>query len=535
MKLSPSQLFRDRFRTKTAKIVLILFLLGIITAQTIRAEVSIFTDENTFVTNAGATLVPLPSNDQAGYSLDFGNVVVTAPNAIPTTSYLGKWWTLCFDIPPLYATPLTNPTIPSAIIVANGEDDYVLQFDTPVNVVGLNIVTNYTAKETLTLKDELGNIIYQNSIDNFTKPNSTVFIGVESIIPIKSLFLDTVNGASQDEAIFKIWTAVKPSELIQNPSFDTGIDDWHCICLNNTTANTVISWDTANYDTAPGSVRVQCADNGGTYKDIQLLTSQFNLVKDTTYLLTFKAKSSAEFTIPYIKLNQASSPWSDYAGPFKGLTIVANGATDWQNYAALFTANATVSDARLTFFLGNALPDGATLNIDTISLKKTIVHQPSARELLPNPDFNSGVSNWSLYCDSSARANRYLDAVDFDTAPVSYKIQCIDSGNTLNSVQLFTMPISITVGKKYQLTFKAKSTSIFTIPSIRLMKATSPWELYASTYSGLTITNDWQSYVITFMANITADDGRITFFLGNALPDGATFWIDSLSLQEVTQ
>jgi hypothetical protein len=151
---------------------------------------------------------------------------------------------------------------------------------------------------------------------------------------------------------------------------------------------------------------------------------------------------------------------------------------------------------------------------------------------LPNPDFDTGDGNWNLFCDASAQANRYLDAVDADTAPVSYEIQCIHSGDTLNSVQLFTMPLTITAGKNYWFTFKAKCSSCFAIPSIRLMKVTSPWTSYASLYSGLTITDDWQSYVIRYTANTTATDGRITFYLGNALPDGAVFTIDSVSLRE---
>ncbi|HEX3047570.1 MAG TPA: hypothetical protein VHY08_22655 [Bacillota bacterium] len=350
----------------------------------------------------------------------------------------------------------------------------------------------------------------------------------------------TNNPASDEEPCWGgMANLVEQPELISNPNFDIGIDGWHCICLEDTTANAAISWDTANYNTAPGSLQVRCADNGGVYKDIQLLTSRFNLVKDTMYLLTFKAKSSASFTIPSIKLNQAGIPWSDYANPFNGLTINAIGAatgattTGWQSYAAIFTANATVSDARLTLFLGNALPENATFNIDTVSLKKITVDPAPASELLPNPSFDTGVAKWNLSCDSSALAYRYLDANDYDTAPVSYMVQCMDSGNTLNSIQLFTMPLGITAGKNYQLSFKAKCSVGFAIPSIRLMKATSPWTNYAAPYSSLMITNDWQTYTIRFAANTTTADGRITFFLGNALPDGAIFKIDSVSLSQL--
>jgi alpha-tubulin suppressor-like RCC1 family protein len=346
--------------------------------------------------------------------------------------------------------------------------------------------------------------------------------------PLVTFSVTDGKGGEGAQAVSITINNVEPAELIQNPGFDNGIDDWYCVCPDITTANAVASWDNVNYDEASGSLRVQCTDNGSTYKDIQLFTDRFSLVNGTTYLMTFRAKSSAEFTIPYIKLSQAAGPWVDYANPFNGLIV----NTEWQAYAALFTANTTADDARLNFFLGNALPEGAVLNIDTVSLKKVIVYLPPAGELLPNPDFYSGNGNWNLTCDPSARANRYLDAMDYDTAPVSYKIQCLNNGNTLNSIQLFTMPIGITAGKSYQLSFKAKCSSSFAIPSIRLMKATSPWTNYASPYYGLTIMNDWQSYSIRFTANITAADGRITFCMGNALPDGGIFKIDSVSLRE---
>ncbi|HEX3047248.1 MAG TPA: LamG-like jellyroll fold domain-containing protein [Bacillota bacterium] len=318
--------------------------------------------------------------------------------------------------------------------------------------------------------------------------------------------------------------------LLSNPDFNNGIEDWHCV--NNTiNVQANLSWDTADYSTAPGSLKVQCYNNGDSYTDIQLLNSQFNLIKDQTYLLTFKAKSSAEFSIHSIKLNQAGSPWTDYADPYTRLTI----NTIWRDYAAIFTANATVSDARVTFFLGGAISDGATFNLDDVNLKEFVANPPTAGELLANPSFELGNSSWSFYSDPTAQAYGYLDPSDFDTAPVSYRIECIQSGGSMNAVQLFTMPFNIEANKNYQLTFKAKCSSNFAIPSIRLMKATSPWTIYAWPLGVASINTEWQTYSVNFTAYTTASDGRLTFFLGNALPPGAVFWIDSVSLNEVGQ
>jgi hypothetical protein len=320
----------------------------------------------------------------------------------------------------------------------------------------------------------------------------------------------------------------RTDQILPNPSFDSDSAYWYCTVQNG--ASAVAIWDTVDYDTAPASFKIQSANNGNNYKDIQLFTSRFNLIQGRNYLLTFQAKSSHKFIIPSIKLNQSMSPWADYANPYPNLTILPGA---WQNYAVIFTSNFTASDARLTFFLGGALPEGGAFHIDTLSLKEIGVNSAPEDELLPNPSFDIGAAKWYCSNDSTAQADGSLDAVYYDTAPASYRIRCADNGNTQNSVQLFTMPLAITNGKTYQLTFKAKCDTSFVIPSIKLTQAASPWTPYAPPYSGLYISSEWKSYTINFTADTTAADGRITFFLGNALPDGAAFNIDSVSLREV--
>ncbi|MCL6592062.1 MAG: carbohydrate binding domain-containing protein [Firmicutes bacterium] len=317
-------------------------------------------------------------------------------------------------------------------------------------------------------------------------------------------------------------------ELLPNPSFDTGTDNWHCSANSN--ARVSGERDTSNYDTAPAGYRIQCITKGIGAESIQFFTMPLNIVQDKVYLFTFKAKSSSSFSIPSIQLMKAASPWTLYAAPYNGLTVT----TGWQKYAVIFKANTTAADGRITFFLGGALPDGATFHIDTLSLTEIPLSPPPVNELLPNPSFDTG-AGWNFYSDSTAQAKGYLDPSDFDTAPVSYRIECTQSGSSVNAIQLFTMPFNLTANKKYQLTFKAKCSSAFTIPSIRLMKSTSPWTIYAWPLGVVSITTEWQTYTVNFTANTTANDGRLTFFLGNALPPEAVFWIDSVSLRELAQ
>ncbi|MCL6592061.1 MAG: carbohydrate binding domain-containing protein [Firmicutes bacterium] len=413
--------------------------------------------------------------------------------------------------------------------VAVAGSDQIVQPGATITLDGNNSYDpdqNYPLKYTWTLKQKP-----QNSQALIVNPNQAI-ASTTIDAPgdyVFQLGVTDTKGAPSVPATVKI-TAINPENILQNSSFDNGIDDWFKY-YDNSAAQINLSWDTADSASPPGSLRVQCYNNGASYQDIQLLTNRFNLIKDRTYLLTFKAKSSAAFTIPFIKLNQAVSPWTDYAVPYTGLNI----NTGWQEYAIVFTATATASDARVTFFLGGALPEGASFNLDDVSLKEFVANPPATGELLPNPGFDLGKTGWNLSCDSTAQVSGYLDSSDIDTAPVSYRIDCTQSGSSVNAVQLFTMPFNLTANKKYQLTFRAKCSSSFAIPSIRLMKATSPWTIYAWPLGVVSITTEWQTYTVNFTAYSTASDGRLTFFLGNALPPGAVFWVDSASLKEVGQ
>lgn len=168
------------------------------------SPVQTFTNRDAFITATGATIVPLPTSDQIGLSLNFPGVTVTAPNSVPTGFGGQGAWTLAYDVPPLFFLNQTNPPILAGAFAGNGEDDYLLTFDRPVNAVGLGIITNFSALETVTLQDEANNIIFADSIDVLTSPNSSLFIGFISSTPIKTLFLDTSSGGVENEAIFEI-------------------------------------------------------------------------------------------------------------------------------------------------------------------------------------------------------------------------------------------------------------------------------------------------------------------------------------------
>lgn len=157
-------------------------------------------------------------------------------------------------------------------------------------------------------------------------------------------------------------------ELLSNPSFDVDTTGWNL--YDN--ADVAESRDTVVYDSAPASYKIVCVDGGTRRTDVQLYsTVSFSIVSGDYYKLTFKAKSTIAF---------------EMAAEGKGVAILKNGApyglyysqriggspsitTDWKTFEVYFEANATAADARVNFYFGGSLPDGATFNIDTLSFK----------------------------------------------------------------------------------------------------------------------------------------------------------------------
>lgn len=105
----------------------------------------------------------------------------------------------------------TQPNFMTAnTIVGNGEDDFLMVFDNPVFAIGLTLLTNKTAREVVTFKDQLGNVIEVINIDRLTPRNERVFLGFASPIPIKSVHLDSADGATQNEGV----QAIKVGETL---------------------------------------------------------------------------------------------------------------------------------------------------------------------------------------------------------------------------------------------------------------------------------------------------------------------------------
>ena len=178
-------------------------------------QIEIFDDQPTFESATGASPLTIPGPStlavhpafgdpgagcDVSISIPFGanTVTVTAPLAIPPDL-------ICiFDATVVVPPSNTDPHPIAPTIVGNGEDDYLVEFDIPVFEVGFELLTNFSAVETITLKDAGGVTIGVISVDSLTSPNTFQFVGFTSAVGIKSVFIDTTDGGTQNEGISAI-------------------------------------------------------------------------------------------------------------------------------------------------------------------------------------------------------------------------------------------------------------------------------------------------------------------------------------------
>ncbi len=160
------------------------------------------------------------------------------------------------------------------------------------------------------------------------------------------------------------------SELLPNPSFDTDTSDWYLFANSPTAVATGARTTTGGeFDSAPAGYKIDCTTTGSQGSDIQFYTYDWSVTASTWYMLTFRAKATAEFAMDDtgIKLHSKTTPYNDYYDKqlFEKPTIT----TSFTTHTVYFRCDTTAADARITFYFGADLPNGETVYIDTLSFK----------------------------------------------------------------------------------------------------------------------------------------------------------------------
>ena len=139
-------------------------------------------------------------------------------------------------------------------------------------------------------------------------------------------------------------------------------------------------------------------------------------------------------------------------------------------------------------------------------------------------------SRWNLHHEAGAQAK--LTAAS--TVSPELQIACTTNGTARNHIQLFAGGLKVRDGDYFLFTFRARASQPFPLPGVSLSKSSAPYSSYGhAPVSVRHVTTEWAEYSVRFRCTTTADDGRITLFLGGALPAGATFVVQPLSWQRL--
>ncbi len=132
---------------------------------------------------------------------------------------------------------------------------------------------------------------------------------------------------------------------------------------------------------------------------------------------------------------------------------------------------------------------------------------------------------WGVYAEGDADADCVKKSYPELGGVNGFSLVCKKSGSSPNFLQFTNQGFPIRAGSCVELRFKARASVPFNIDAnVNLMMKSRPWSQYGQTveFPG-EVSNEWREYHVLFRTTETAEDARITFFLGGCVPNGCVF------------
>ncbi|MBP8084288.1 MAG: carbohydrate binding domain-containing protein [Spirochaetes bacterium] len=191
----------------------------------------------------------------------------------------------------------------------------------------------------------------------------------------KPLILGSVSKNNESDWVNiggNIWSTVNKTkssaaELITNGSFDSGLGGWIIQIKKSGNAEGSYIRNTDEYYSAPACMSITADHTGLSSWDIYFSSSDISIEAGKNYQLSFMAKSIGSFR-PYgvIDKRDASNAMKYFES-----TQFSSAITDtWTRFTYNFKATTTASDASFDIYMGDSIPNGATVYFDDISFKE---------------------------------------------------------------------------------------------------------------------------------------------------------------------
>lgn len=136
------------------------------------------------------------------------------------------------------------------------------------------------------------------------------------------------------------------------------------------------------------------------------------------------------------------------------------------------------------------------------------------------------VGKWSLYTEAPGKGKISVEEFADLGGAKGWRVDCEAQGGKSSRFQVTNEGFPVVADRFIAVRARMRSTKPFTLApgDVRLMMRGKPWSSYGSTlFPTLEIGAEWKEFDVVFDVKSDANDGRITMFLGETIPDGARF------------
>ncbi len=340
------------------------------------------------------------------------------------------------------------------------------------------------------------------------------------------------------------WTHLSGSgptiNRLLNPGFEAGLTEWYTFTEGSAQADFGLDSGAAEGSQA---LRIRVTQTDDVDWHVQFGQSDLAVLQGKTYRISFAVRASRAASV-WGAVRRSEEPWDDV-----GWAADVPVTTQWVTHTIVFTAERTLfGDAQVVFHVGQA---PLTLWFDSFRFCEVDAFRgwlgwledryrsttalaaawaPTSlvpeTEMLRNRSFEQGLTGWETYVGGTAAANWSLDRSQATDGAQSLKVTVTGVDGTDWHLQFWQPGLNIRAGRRYRVSFDAKST----VPGevgLNVSQAHDPWDSLGLG-TNTTVSTTWKHIEVVFEATMDETNARVGFDVGQAV---RTLWFDNVSLK----
>ena len=138
--------------------------------------------------------------------------------------------------------------------------------------------------------------------------------------------------------------------------------------------------------------------------------------------------------------------------------------------------------------------------------------------------------DWNLYREGQAKVK--LETGKSDDGKKLFRLSCSKKGTRAYDIQFNNQAFPIKAGRSCVYRFRARATIPFAATHLSLIMAGAPWSSYGSIGGKIDFEKEWKEFELLCQPDTDAEDGRLSMFLGQDIPEGCTLEFVPLGASE---